>query len=37
VIKYICRAGYKHNDIEDLQKAVHYLQNEIEYRTRNNS
>ena len=32
VIKYICRAGYKDNDIEDLQKAIHYLSNEIEYR-----
>tara|TARA_A100000172_G_C2967041_1_gene84563 strand:- start:49 stop:297 length:249 start_codon:yes stop_codon:yes gene_type:complete len=33
VIKYVCRAGYKNNDIEDLQKAIHYLSNEIEYRT----
>jgi len=33
VIKYTCRADYKDNDIEDLQKAVHYLQNEIEFRT----
>ena len=33
VIKYTCRAGHKDNDIEDLQKAVHYLQNEIEFRT----
>ena len=33
VIKYICRAGYKDNDIQDLEKAIHYLQNEIEYRT----
>ena len=33
VIKYICRAGHKDNDIQDLQKAIHYLQNEIEFRT----
>ena len=37
VIKYICRAGYKENDIEDLAKAVHYLSNEIEYRTKHHS
>ena len=28
-IKYICRAGYKENKIEDLEKAIHYLQNEV--------
>ena len=33
VIKYVCRAGYKDNDIEDLSKAIHYLSNEIEFRT----
>ena len=37
VIKYTCRAGYKDNHIEDLKKAVHYLQNEIEYRTKHHS
>ena len=37
VIKYTCRAGYKDNQIEDLQKAVHYLSNEIEYRTKHHS
>jgi len=37
VIKYVCRAGYKNNDIEDLSKAIHYLANEIEYRTKQNS
>ena len=36
VIKYTCRAGYKDNDIEDLQKAIHYLSNEIEYRIKQN-
>ena len=34
VIKYICRAGYKDNDLKDLQKAAHYLLNEIENRTK---
>jgi len=29
-IKYICRAGYKDNKIQDLSKAIHYLQNELE-------
>ena len=32
-IKYICRADHKYDDIEDLSKAIHYLSNEIEYRT----
>lgn len=36
VIKYVCRAGYKNNDIEDLTKAIHYLSNEIEFRTKQN-
>ena len=29
-IKYICRAGYKDIKIDDLRKAIHYLQNELE-------
>ena len=33
VVKYVCRAGYKNDDIEDLNKAIHYLSNEIESRT----
>ena len=33
VIKYVCRAGHKNDDIEDLSKAIHYLSNEIEFRT----
>jgi len=37
VIKYVCRAGYKDNDIQDLKKAIHYLQNEIEFRTEHDS
>ena len=28
-IKYICRAGYKDSKIHDLEKAIHYLQNEL--------
>lgn len=36
VIKYICRAGYKDNDLKDLKKAAHYLLNEIENRTKSN-
>ncbi len=30
-IKYICRAGYKNSKIEDLEKAIHYLENELHY------
>ena len=30
-IKYICRAGYKGPKREDLEKAIHYLENELEY------
>lgn len=29
VLKYICRAGKKHNELQDLEKAVDYLQREI--------
>ena len=36
VIKYVCRAGYKDNDLKDLRKAAHYLLNEIENRTKSN-
>ena len=35
VIKYICRAGYKEDDLKDLKKAAHYLLNEIENRKPN--
>ena len=28
-LKYILRAGYKDNEVEDLQKAVWYIQREI--------
>ena len=29
-IKYICRAGYKDNYRDDLEKAIHYLTNELQ-------
>jgi hypothetical protein len=32
-IKYIARAGYKEDRIEDLQKAIWYLQHEIDKNT----
>ena len=32
-VKYICRAGYKDDIESDLEKAIHYLQNELEYVT----
>jgi hypothetical protein len=31
VLKYIARAGKKGNELEDLHKALDYLQREIEY------
>ena len=30
-IKYICRAGHKDSKRQDLVKAIHYLQNELEF------
>ena len=30
-IKYICRAGYKDSKIQDLEKAIHYLNNELHH------
>ena len=32
-IKYICRAGYKspQTEIEDIKKAIHYLENELQH------
>ena len=32
VIKYVCRAGHKGDPLEDLDKAIHYLINERDYR-----
>jgi FtsZ-binding cell division protein ZapB len=31
IIKYICRAGKKDNELKDLEKAADYLKREIEY------
>ena len=36
VIKYVCRAGHKENKTEDLEKAIVYLQNELEHAKRQN-
>ena len=30
-IKYMCRAGYEDSKIQDLEKAIHYLQNELHH------
>lgn len=30
-IKYICRAGKKENEIDDLKKAIEFLSREVEY------
>lgn len=32
-LKYICRCGHKSDDVEDLEKAVWYINREIERRT----
>ena len=31
VLKYICRAGKKDDELQDLRKALDYLQREIAY------
>jgi hypothetical protein len=31
IIKYVCRAGKKDNELKDLEKAADYLKREIEY------
>ena len=31
VLKYICRAGKKENEIQDLEKAIDYLEREIKH------
>lgn len=33
-IKYICRAGYKDSKADDLNKAIHYLENELQHTQR---
>lgn len=30
-IKYVCRAGHKDDALADLDKAIHYLENEREF------
>ena len=30
-VKYISRAGHKDSKIQDLQKAIHYLENELQH------
>ena len=32
-IKYICRAGHKGSAKEDIEKAIHYLDNELQHLT----
>ena len=32
-VKYICRAGHKDDYIQDLEKAIHYLENELQHAT----
>ena len=36
VIKYVCRAGHKNDRTTDLEKAIVYLQNELEHAKRQN-
>lgn len=31
VLKYICRAGKKLNEIQDLEKAIDYLERELQH------
>ena len=31
VLKYICRAGKKENEIQDLEKAIDYLERELQH------
>lgn len=31
VLKYICRAGKKEDEIKDLEKAIDYLQRELQH------
>ena len=35
-IKYICRSGHKNSAVEDLEKAIVYLQNELTHAKRKN-
>lgn len=31
IVKYICRAGKKDNELQDLKKALDYIKREIKY------
>jgi hypothetical protein len=31
VLKYVCRAGKKDDEVKDLEKAIDYLQRELKY------
>lgn len=31
VLKYVCRAGKKEDEVKDLEKAIDYLQRELKY------
>jgi len=35
VLKYVCRAGKKENEVEDIEKAIDYLQRELKFVKRN--
>ena len=30
-VKYICRAGHKDSKEQDIEKAIHYLENELQH------
>ena len=36
-VKYICRAGHKDSAVQDLTKAIHYLQNELSHTSNTSS
>mgnify|MGYP003647315713 CR=1 FL=1 len=31
IVKYVCRAGKKDNEVQDLEKALDYLQRELKH------
>ena len=31
IVKYVCRAGKKDDEIQDLKKALHYLKRELKH------
>jgi hypothetical protein len=36
IVKYVCRAGKKEDEVKDLKKAIEYLQRELEFIQREN-